>query len=426
MRYRILIVLLAALAIGCSDSEDINGQTNNPTQSDCPDAVEVEADGDKACVYQSELIEEGFACPSALPNGFNLMGGGVACVAGEIMPPGLGGQLIEEGFVPVDDDCFGMNPADTCFFGETPTPVERAFNLDDPQTFSYTAEGPCPNIGAITNFELDFSTGLADIDVWIEGDESDPDCVDLFDGTCAVVQSHTDVQISSEDVQTLVTLLEAVPVKQCPEPGPDQPVCDAPCLSERYTVDGDFVSPFCCGEAANNFGPAIQAVQAHLETLIPDAPEPGDFLDASGYLQLDYSVRPGEGYCIDDGQIIEATIIRQGPGGPLELSGIESIADDSDPDACIPETTHPDHDCLVESEFGPIILTETQADDLEALLAAVPAPMCERDEELACDPCLVETIEVDEVTADGFCCGTTAAGFSEAFADVVDYLQTLK
>lgn len=106
-----LILLTTAVAFSCSD----DNKTNN-TASPCGSGVEVSAGTERACVYQQELIEEGFACPELLPYGFNLSGGGVACVSGQEMPPNLADALSDKGYNPDDPTCFDASPDTTCFY----------------------------------------------------------------------------------------------------------------------------------------------------------------------------------------------------------------------------------------------------------------------------------------------------------------------
>ena len=70
------------------------------TQGACGAGDSVTADGVEVCVYEGELIEEGFTCPQMMPNRFELADGGAVCAPEETLPPQVEAELEQRGFEP--------------------------------------------------------------------------------------------------------------------------------------------------------------------------------------------------------------------------------------------------------------------------------------------------------------------------------------
>jgi hypothetical protein len=138
------------------------------------------------------------------------------------------------------------------------------------------------------------------------------------------------------------------------------------------------------------------------------------------YVTLDRG--PGAGYCIQPGDILQASI-SCGELGNYWMSGtVFREWDVSRPDACWGIQSP---DCVVSEEFD-LMLTATQAAELGPRLAVLPEDRCEVDEMMECDPCVITTLVIDGTTYSDYCCGTQlSAGYDEAFQAVVESLDDL-
>jgi hypothetical protein len=409
MKYLLTFALLLA---ACS-SDDTN--SNNQTDTRCGAGEAVTADDQLACVYTTELIEEGFTCPSLVPTGFLLNGGGVACVAGEVMPTPLKGELEKLGFTPIEPTCFDAAPASTCFYNTT---ASTAFDLTGAETITYTAAGGfgfCIDTGNALDFTLNLTTREAVIGVGIVGDAAVDTCITQLQGDCIIRQEHQ-ITLTTTQVDALKGLLIEVPAPMCVEDSGR--VCDF-CLIETLAVDSQSVDTGCCGETVTGFGASLTAVVEFIQTLVPATASA--FANPTEFAVLTYTTGPGLGYCVEADMVLNATITRSTVDDSLSIEGTTAVIGDVATDTCVVDTI--DGNCYVATAFGPMTLGATEQTAIESALGAVPAPMCVVDQGLACDPCLVTSIDLDGTTVDNNCCGTTAPGYDAAYSAVVASIE---
>ncbi len=405
---KLILPIAIFIQLGACSSDDSNSNPDVDTR--CGEGQAVTAGDTLACVYRNELIEEGFTCPTIVPTAFLLSGGGVACVAGNLMPEPLGQRLGELGYTPTDAACFGATPAATCYFTQ-PAPI--AFDLTGVDTISYEASGGfgfCIDEGKVLDFVLNLSTLSATIGVSALGDEATQTCLSTNDG--CIIRNETELTLTQAQADVLLALVGDVPAPMCVEDAGR--VCDF-CLIETVSANEQSVNTACCGETTEGFGPSIQAIVAYLEDLIPEPTSA--FTNPTTFDLLTYKTGPGLGYCVDDGIVLSATITRSAADQSLSIAGFEAVLGDAATDTCIEDTT--DGNCYVSTPFGPMTLGQAQQDALELALGAMPAPMCIVDPGLACDPCRITSIDLDGTVADDSCCGSTSTGYDNAFAAVV-------
>ena len=409
---------LLVIAAACGPTEN---NENGQIAGACGEGEEVVAGEDRACVYRSELIEEGFACPAELEHGFLLEGGGVACTPDENMPPGLAGALRGEGHEPKEDRCFDdPDPGPQCFFGKQPV-TGGAFDAANADTISYrTGPGFIYYVapGNLTHFVLDTTTldvvaGVAEV-----GDAATDDCLDEFAEECIVSREVT-FTITAGDLDALVALLDAVPAPMCEL---DSSLACDPVVVETLEVGAVTEAEDCCGEQkAAGYSAAFRAVVDAMLALVPVTASP--LVDnADSFATLQYEAQRGVFYCVEADDVLSATITRESDGS-LSIEGEVAVPGDAGVDDCIVDIES--QECMVRTAFGPQTMDASAQLELERLLGEVPAPMCMVDQGLACDPCLVQTIDVDGVTADDACCGSTSPGFSTAFQELAAHIQTL-
>lgn len=419
MKFRIgYLLVLLAVASACGPAEE-NKET---TTGVCGNGEEVVSGDDRACVYRSELIEEGFQCPADLEHGFLLDGGGVACTPEPNMPGGLGEALRERGHEPKESGCFDdFDPGPECFHGKEPVTTGGLFDAANADTILYrTGPGYAYIVpeGELVRFELDTTTldvvaGVAEL-----GDAATDNCLDEFAEEC-IVSREVAFTITQDDLDALVALLDAVPAPMC-EVDPSLE-CD-PHLIEVLEVDDVAEAEDCCGEhKAEGFSDAFHAVVDAMLALVP-APPAGLVDNADSFSILTYEAQRGASYCVEADDMLSATITRAADDS-LTIEGEYAVAGTAGVDDCIVDINS--GECMVRTAFGPQTVASDSQSDLESLLAAVPAPMCVEDPALACDPCLVREIDVDGVKANDFCCGSTTPGFSEAFDDLASYISAL-
>lgn len=409
MKKIFLALAVSALVAACGD--DDTKSTENNTTNPCGAGQKVESSGELACVYTSALIEEGFLCPEIVPFGFLLADGGVACVDNQTMPDPLVEALGELGLEPKETGCFGENPASTCFYN-TPTDGP-AFDLSAANTLTYTAGGGfgfC--VDSLLDFAVDLSTGAATIGYLVPGDPNNDNCLTM-PPECEV-RAESTLQLDATQLQQVKDLYAAVPAPQCVEDSGR--VCDF-CLIETLSVDDQEVDTACCGETAADFGPAVEAVADYLRTLIPQ--QNFAFANATTFNTLTYATGGGLGYCLEPDQVVQATLTRQ-QDGSLSIEGTMAVVGDEQTDTCIQDTIEL---CLVATPFGPMTLMQDVQTSLETKLAALPAPMCVIDQGLACDPCLIRSIELDGTLVDDYCCGDTAVGYDAAFNEIAAIIE---
>ncbi len=411
MRHLIIPIAILAQLIACSSDDN---KSNNQVDTRCGAGQAVTADGQLACVYTNELIEEGFTCPTIVPTGFLLNGGGVACVAGEVMPPPLKDELIKGGHEPLEPGCFDTAPTETCFYQGT----TQAFKLTGAGVITYQTSGGfgyCVGEGDILDFTFNLNTLAATVGVGAVGDESVDTCLTQLSGDC-IIRSEQALQLTQPQADSLVALMNSVPAPMCVVN--QGMVCDF-CVIETLSVDSQTVDTNCCGQVAAGFGSSINDVVGFVKDLLPTTINA--FANPTTFETLVYTTGPGFGYCVDDGMILRATIARSTVDQSLSISGFEAVLGDVATDSCIEDTI--DGNCYVATPFGPLTLGQTEQDALELALAAVPAPMCIVDPGLACDPCIVTSIDLDGSVADNNCCGSSATEYDAAYASLIAAIE---
>jgi hypothetical protein len=130
---------------------------------------------------------------------------------------------------------------------------------------------------------------------------------------------------------------------------------------------------------------------------------------------------PGMGFCP---QIGEATLARlETSAVAVSIKGTIAAVGDRSKDVC-----HPQYfgtECLIEKPFGPRTLTAAELSSLRGKIAAVPEPKCDVDQNLACDPCVVDQLVIDGREASGFCCGDLDDDFAAAFSQLFGVIDGL-
>ncbi|MEZ4458146.1 MAG: hypothetical protein R3E66_00170 [bacterium] len=250
MKKFFLPVFVIAQLIACGSDDNKSNIPSNNTTNRCGAGQQVEAEGELACVYTNELIEEGFLCPSIVPVGFLLADGGVACVDSQQMPDPLISVLEGLGFQPKEPGCFDANPAQACFYKE-PQSTNSAFDLDGANTITYTAGGGfgfC--VDALLDFTVDLTTGAATIGYLVPGDAANDNCLTM-PPDCEV-RAEANLTLDATQLEEVKALYADVPAPQCQQNGPA--VCD-PCVIETLTVDDTSVDTFCCAETAVGLDP---------------------------------------------------------------------------------------------------------------------------------------------------------------------------
>lgn len=395
MKHLILPLAIFAQLIACSSSR---------VDTRCGDGEAVEADGRLACVYKSGLIEEGFVCPSLVPTGFLLEGGGVACIDGNMMPPPLKDELSKGGYEPSTPTCFDAVPEPGCFYQVT----IPAYDPTNARTITYQAEGsgnPCIPEGSLYDFTFDTQTLSLTYGVAVMGDDA------------KLTRSEQTIVLTQTQADILIDLVAEIPDPMCvPEPNAN---CSPNCPSEELSVDSKTFDNDCCGRYHPEFQPNLSAVVDYVKTLLPVATVA--FTNATDFGVLTYTTGPGFGYCVDEGMVLSATITRTAADNSLSIQGTTAVLGDAAVDTCIEGTT--DDNCYVATAFGPMTVGAAEQNAIEAALDFVPAPMCVVDQGLACDPCRVTVIDLDGTRIDNNCCGDTAAGFGAAFAATVTAIE---
>lgn len=368
---------------------------------------------------RAELIEEGFVCPTHVPYGFLLLGGGVACVGEPSMPPPLGTELEGQGHQPATEGCFGADPAPSCLHGGTTT-TGGAFDLTDAKKLSYSGPvgpwGPCHVEGELVRFDVDLQTRAASARI-VASVTTDPNC-NRDEDPCATYRD-AEFELSEDELAELLDLVAALPAPVCEidEDMECDNCIDSISVDEQHEAGGGA----CCGEITPaGFNQSYHAIVVAMLALVP--PFEGAFTDVANFEQLTYQLGPGDGWCIEADDKLEVTITRE--GGGLAVEGEVAVLGDEATDDCLPEVL-PLGVCLVREAIAPQTLTVEAQVTLESLLTALPAPMCVLDPGLACDPCRVETLNLDGTSVNGECCGTAAPQFLGRFDEVADFIQAL-
>ena len=329
----------------------------------------------------------------AVPVGFLLEGGGVACVDSERMPEGLGEELENRGFGPQNPQCFGDDPPPACYLAP---PLQNngtnntnnaanntnnatnngsnnatgpAFQTSNAEFIEYRTGpgvGYCVSEGDLLEFTVEVSTRTVSATVAVAGSVGEPSCLDEAAAECLVPHERT-LELTEAELDGLLALMDAVPAPMCEvDPGL---ACD-PCIVENLSDGSTSVAADCCGvQKAGGFDDAFRAVVDYMSDLVPGA----FTANPSTFSTLTYAATPGDGYCIDAGNILSAALERQ-PDGSLSLSGEVAVAADAATETCIEAVTS--GACLKAEAFGPQTLTPAAQDTLETLLGDVPEKMC--------------------------------------------------
>lgn len=136
---------------------------------------------------------------------------------------------------------------------------------------------------------------------------------------------------------------------------------------------------------------------------------------------LEFSRQPAEGFCPQDGELFKATVWKAGTGTHT-LTGSFLVGYDAIRDSCVATIGR----CLVEVPFNQQVLTSTQAAELQALLAAIPAAAPPIN--FACDPCLITRYEFGGRTADNNPCAEPSdatLAYQQSLAAVESFLRLL-
>lgn len=150
----------------------------------------------------------------------------------------------------------------------------------------------------------------------------------------------------------------------------------------------------------------------------PDPAAAGGLFETVDAEGIRYRTGPGMGYCLPAGELVRFEL----DPGTREVTAAVAEEGDRATDDCLHGGPM---GCVVEREET-FTLTREQYEGLVRAIDAVPAPMCERNTRIACDPCLVETLEVGEVSVGSTCCGEQRTeGYGEAFDAVVEAMLAL-
>jgi hypothetical protein len=160
--------------------------------------------------------------------------------------------------------------------------------------------------------------------------------------------------------------------------------------------------PLECGFDPTNDGLSCESFE-----VCEPRPEERDF---SGFTGFEYRVYPALGFCLEVGEVYEASITRKGPGEyRLSLSTVEE-GEAGSPE-CIPDTFGPP--CLMAVPQDPRPLTAGEVDRMRQAFLSVtvfhePDPICHC---VAIDPCRIEEFSWDGEEYSSFPChGERLAG----------------
>ena len=124
------------------------------------------------------------------------------------------------------------------------------------------------------------------------------------------------------------------------------------------------------------------------------------------------------GFCIDDGQFLNAQITT-GADGLLELSGqLHRGWNESEPTGCDGLA------CQQVEEIGPIQLDDAQLSSLEQLTEQLPEGGCPDKVNGVCDPCLVSSLTVNDVSYGGDVCTPGCWDSAEVVLEIGNVLDS--
>ena len=148
-----------------------------------------------------------------------------------------------------------------------------------------------------------------------------------------------------------------------------------------------------------------------------DSDEGGQLYN-SEYHTIHISRKPGLGFCVYERQVVEATLTLVEDGALFE--GTKAVLGDPETNVCINQYLELEP-CIIAKHFGPIKINHIQLEGLHEFLINVPRKNC--DAIVECDPCVIESISVDEITASTDCC--VDSNFTSAFSALANFLDQL-
>lgn len=131
----------------------------------------------------------------------------------------------------------------------------------------------------------------------------------------------------------------------------------------------------------------------------------------------------GYGFCPSEGDALDARIFRQDDKWVLESTVAVAAPVGTESTECLDEYAN---DCLTSETREPTVLTDEQITALQQAIYAVPAKECNTDNRLACDPCVITSIQVDGHDTDGYCCGDLNQDFSDGFRDLANLIDSFQ
>jgi hypothetical protein len=131
----------------------------------------------------------------------------------------------------------------------------------------------------------------------------------------------------------------------------------------------------------------------------------------------------GYGFCPSSGSALASQIYRDNGNWIIEATVLEPAPEGTDSSLCLENFGR--NVCLVAIEKPIAILSDSEIEMLASAIDAVPAKQCEIDEGLACDPCLLTEVKVDNSNLSRACCGTQNAEFTAGFDQLTAVIDSL-
>jgi hypothetical protein len=128
----------------------------------------------------------------------------------------------------------------------------------------------------------------------------------------------------------------------------------------------------------------------------------------------------GYGFCPRAGEALDAKIYLKDDRWVLESTIAVLAPEGTEASECLDEYSS---DCLISETLPLATLTASQLADLQDAVAAVPSKTCATDSGLACDPCVITSIQVDGHDTDGYCCGSLNPGFRASFRELAGVID---
>ncbi len=193
----------------------------------------------------------------------------------------------------------------------------------------------------------------------------------------------------------------------------------APICSCLLAIAVGLASLACSGEADDGRGDVAEG-----QNVVAEDPNEVPQERTDPPIELELSRRPSSGFCYVAGQYGRVLLSRDAQGTVTMTGTVLEEAEPNDP-ACV--TTYANQtSCLASRAMEALQLTDAEATELNALVAALPPDRCEVEKLLACDFCRVGTITVDGVGHEKTCCGTQhSEGYEEAFLALEGFVDGL-